>query len=210
MSKQNPAINDRVRINDSSVPSKNGQSGRLVRLADSRMPLEGENRFKVKLDNGDYYVTRYTTDLVWLDEVAAGESTIPAPKGAKDGAGVAAVVGNLVDDNKANAILAARVEAGKTVLKQVQERLLPMLPGPIAAHADHPITGIIVANAIAATQKQLAPGNAKAAVVTDCVMKAAMLEAGAALNLPETINGFIDKAIEGLDFSKLGLPGSTK
>lgn len=208
MSQSNPVVGDIVRINDSSVGSKHGKRGTIVRVPNPSRPLENSNRFKVDLDGGDTYVTRYAHDLVFTGESASegGAATIPAPKAVKPTAKVTEVIGNTIDDNKANAILVSRVEAGKLVLLQVTDRLKPLLPAAVAEHAGNPVFALAMANLIAFSQKQFLPGNTKAAVVADCVMKAAMLEAGASLQLPEKINDIINGALGGLDFAALGLP----
>ena len=114
------------------------------------------------------------------------------------------VLKSTLDDNKANAILAARVEAGKLIILQIGSRIKPLLPMYAQGYVDHPAAGLVIANLISFSQKQWLPGNAKAAVVADCAMKAAMLNAGAALEIPKYINDAINGALEGIDLSKLG------
>ena len=134
-----------------------------------------------------------------------GAATIPAPKAVKPTAKVTEVIGNTIDDNKANAILVSRVEAGKLVLLQVTDRLKPLLPAAVAEHAGNPVFALAMANLIAFSQKQWMADNKKAGVLADCAMKAAMLNAGAALEIPKYINDAINGALGGFDFSKLGL-----
>jgi len=215
MSQSNPVIGDIVRINDSSVGSKHGKTGTIVRVPNAGSPLEGTNRFKVELDGGDSYVTRYAHDLEFTGGSApaspsrggseGGAATIPAPKPVKATATVTEVIGNTIDENKANAILVARTEAGKLILLQAKDRIKPMLPPVVAEHTDNPMFSLALANLIAFSQKQFLPGNKKAAVVADCVLKSAMLEAGSSLQLPEKINDIINGALGSLDFAALGL-----
>jgi hypothetical protein len=208
MSQSNPSTGDIVKVNDTSVGSKHGQRGKIVRVPNPSLPVEGNNRFKVQLDNGDTYVTRFAHELIWL-EAEGGAATIPTPaKPVSAKPKVTEVVGNTIDDNKANAILTARVEAGKTISMQVKERIKPLLPAVVAEHADHPAFDLMLANLIAFSQKQFLPGNSKAAVVADCVMKSSMLNMGASFDLPTKINEIINGALDGVDFGKLGLGGT--
>jgi hypothetical protein len=207
MSKNNPAVNDIVRVNDPSVGSKNGQRGRIVRIPNPERELGRDNRFKIQLDNGDTYVTRFAEELVFEEDPSTGGAqTIPAPRAVSKNAKVSEVIGNTIDDNKANAILAARVEAGKTVTTFVKDHIKTLLPAGVAEHADHPVVNLLLANLIAFSQKQFLPGNTKAAVVAACVMNSSMLEAGASLDIPNKINEIINGSLADLDFSKLGLP----
>lgn len=198
---------DRVMVSDLSVPGKNGRRGVVVGIPSQR---KGK-RYKVQLDNGESYWTGNSDDLVSSTAALAGANAkadrLESPvleSDLKEDRTVAGVLRSTLEDNKANAILTARVEAGKLIIKQITSRIKPLLPMYAQGYLEHQAAGLVIANLISFSQKQWLPDNAKAAVIADCAMKAAMLEAGAALHIPDYINDAINGALAGFDFSKLG------
>ena len=111
----------------------------------------------------------------------------------------------VIGDNKANAILLARVELGKTIILQAKTRLKQVVPAPFKGFVDSKYSGLVIANAYTFAQKFYLPGNEKAALVADCVMKASALELGASFDLPNVINNHINSALGGINLESLGL-----
>jgi hypothetical protein len=120
---------------------------------------------------------------------------------------VKATAQNVLSDNKANAILVARVEVGKTVMMQTQKRLESVLPIFLRGYAKNKYFGLVLANVFVFVQKFYLPGNEKAVLLTDCVLKAATFELGASFDIPTVANSYIDKAFAGFSLEKLGLGG---
>jgi len=199
---------DRVRVTDLSVPGKNGRSGVVVGVPGER----GDHRYKVQLDNGECYWTGHADDLSSSTAALAGSNAKAAQLGnqtleqdLKKEHTVMNVLKSTLEDNKANALFVARVEAGKLIILQITDRIKPLLPMYAQGYMEHPASGLVIANLLAFSQKQWMADNKKAGVLADCAMKAAMLNAGAALEIPKYINDAINGALGGFDFSKLGL-----
>lgn len=111
----------------------------------------------------------------------------------------------LVADNKSNAILMARAELGKTVIMQVKARLKGALPSFLRGYVDSKYSGLVIANVFTFAQKYYLPGNARAELLTDCVMKATMFDLGASFDIPTVANDYINGLFKGVDLSKFGL-----
>ena len=107
-------------------------------------------------------------------------------------------------DDKANAILTAKVELGKTVLKQVRTRLKGVVPMYVKGYVDNKYAALVIANVYAFAQKFYLPGNQKAALLTDCVLKAAALELGASFDITTKANEYIDSVFAGINLDKFG------
>jgi hypothetical protein len=198
---------DRVRVTDPSVPAKNGRAGVVVEVPSER----DDRRYKVQLDNGEFYWTGNGDDLKSSNAPLTGSNAKVTlenktlEQDLNEGRTVMSVLKNTLEDNKANAILAARVEAGKLIILQISSRIKPLLPMYAQGYLEHPASGLVIANLIAFSQKQWLSGNSKAELVADCAMKAAMLNAGAALEIPKYINDAINGVLDGIDMSKLGM-----
>jgi len=199
---------DRVMVTDITVPGKNGRRGVVVGTPGER----DDHRYKVQLDNGECYWTGNADDLSSSSAALAGSNAKAAQMENKTLAQdlnkehtVMNVLKSTLEDNKANALFVARVEAGKLIILQITDRIKPLLPLYAQGYMEHPASGLIIANLLAFSQKQWMAENKKAEVLADCAMKAAMLNAGAALEIPKYINDAINGALGGFDFSKLGL-----
>jgi hypothetical protein len=110
-----------------------------------------------------------------------------------------------IDDNKANAILMAKVEAGKTVILQVKARLKSVVPGMLHGFIDSKYSGLVIANVFTFAQKFYLPGNEKAVLLADCVMKSSMFELGAGFDIPKMANDYINGVFSKVDLSKFGI-----
>ena len=110
----------------------------------------------------------------------------------------------VLDDNKANAILMAKVELGKTVLLQARARLKGVAPMFLRGYVDSKYAALVIANIYAFVQKFYLPDNRKASLLTDCVLKAAALELGASFDIPTVANDYINKMFKGVDLKNLG------
>ena len=118
---------------------------------------------------------------------------------------IKATATNLLDDNKANAILMAKVVFGKTAIMQVKDRLKGALPAFLRGYVDSKYSGLVIANVFAFAQKFYLPDNRKAILVVDCVMKATTLDLGASFDIPTKANEYINGMFKGVDLSKLGM-----
>jgi hypothetical protein len=107
-------------------------------------------------------------------------------------------------DNKENAILMAKVEFGKTVLMQAKARLKSVTPIFLRGFIDSKYSDLVLANVYAIAQKYYLPGNAKAALLTDCVLKAGALGLGAGFDLPTKANDYINSVFSGINLDNLG------
>jgi hypothetical protein len=201
---------DRVKVTDLTVPAKNGRFGVVLGVPSDR----DDHRYKVKLDNGEFYWTGNPDDLTSASRELSGANArattaqVTQDKKTESIIKETTIMGSFqstMEDNKANVILTARVEAGKLLLLQVRSQIKHLIPEYTHGYLDHKVAGLAIANLIAFSQKQWLPGNAKAVVLADCAMKAAMLEAGAALDIPKHINDAINGALTSVDFSKLGV-----
>jgi len=108
-------------------------------------------------------------------------------------------------DNKENLVFAAKVELGKTVLMQAKTRVKAVVPGFIGSYVDSKYSGLVLANVFAFVQKFYLADNQKAALLTDCVMKAAALDLGASFDMPTKINDYINGAFAGINLESLGV-----
>lgn len=107
-------------------------------------------------------------------------------------------------DDKSNAILMAKVEFGKTILLQARARLKSVAPMFLRGYVDSKYSGLVIANIYAFAQKFYLPDNAKASLLTDCVLKAAALELGASFDIPTVANDYINGLFKGINLENLG------
>ena len=66
---------------------------------------------------------------------------------------------------------------------------------------------LVIANIYAFVQKFYLADNQKAALLTDCVLKAAALELGASFDIPTVANDYINGIFAGINLENLGFGG---
>lgn len=103
--------------------------------------------------------------------------------------------------NKAAAITAGKIEAGRIAIKQVSKVVTPKLPMMMRGYADTAIGRVVMANLFNFAVQQFASDNKTAQLVSDAMLEGAMLEMLQSFNVQEMIEGVVDK----VDIRKLGL-----
>lgn len=111
----------------------------------------------------------------------------------------------VANKNKAAAVNAAKITAGKIAIKQIQKVITPKLPMMARGYADTPVGRLVTANIFNFVVAQYMPGNAKAQIVADAVLEGAMFDAVDSLKIEEQVS----KIIEGIDISKFADLGAT-
>ena len=114
----------------------------------------------------------------------------------------------VIGDNKENLVFMAKAELGKTVLMQAKARIKGVLPGIVRGYVDSKYSGIVIANVFAFVQKFYLADNAKAELLTDCVMKAAALDLGASFDIPTKVNEYVNGIFSGINLESLGMASS--
>ena len=110
------------------------------------------------------------------------------------------IVGSTVTDNKDNAIEAAKVVAGDTVLAQLTKVAKSKAPMGTGDYIESPVGQIALANALNMAIRQYAPSNPKAMVIAEAVMSAAYIGAAQSFDIPGMIEELLDGvSIPGFD-----------
>ena len=104
----------------------------------------------------------------------------------------------LVAANKDAAILAAKLEAGKILNKQVIKLIKPKLHPLVRGYADSPLASVVLANIVGFAIKQYAGDNAKAGQLAEMMLQASAVESISALN----IDGLIDDLLSSVKLPK--------
>lgn len=94
----------------------------------------------------------------------------------------------LVAANKDAAILAAKLEAGKILNKQVIKLIKPKLHPLVRGYADSPLASVVLANIVGFAIKQYAGDNAKAGQLAEMMLQASAVESISALNVDSLID----------------------
>ena len=116
----------------------------------------------------------------------------------------------VIGDNKSNLVLMAKVELGKTVLLQARVRIGGVVPMMFKGYVKSKYAALVIANVYAFVQKFYLADNQKAALLTDCVLKAAALELGASFDIPTVANDYINNIFSGINLESLGFGGEKK
>lgn len=104
----------------------------------------------------------------------------------------------LITANKDAAILAAKLEAGKILNKQVIKLIKPKLHPLVRGYADSPLASVVLANVVGFAIKQYAGDNAKAGQLAEMMLQASAVESVSALN----IEGLIDDLLSSVKLPK--------
>lgn len=105
----------------------------------------------------------------------------------------------VANKNKAAAITAARMTAGKVAMEQVTKLIKPKLPMMARGYAETPVGKLVMANLFNFAITQYLPDSIKAQLVADVMLEGAMMEAMSSLKLEEQLNSILDS----VDVSKL-------
>ena len=85
--------------------------------------------------------------------------------------------------NKDAIKVAAKLEAGKIINKQVIKQVKPHLPLLVRGLADHPAASIVLANVVSIAVKHFMPENQKLNTVADLMLGAAAVDTVASFNI---------------------------
>ena len=89
----------------------------------------------------------------------------------------------VVTQNKDAIKVAAKLEAGKIINKQVIKQVKPHLPLLVRGLADHPAASIVLANVVSITVKHFMPENKKLNTVAELMLGAAAVDTVASFNI---------------------------
>ena len=109
----------------------------------------------------------------------------------------------VMDQNKAAMVTAAKIEIGNVAVKQAVKVVKSQMPLMVKGYMDLPVAEIIVANLVVMGIKQFAPDNEKAAIVADAMLIAAMQTQLKDFNIQKMVDDFVN----GIDLSALGKLG---
>lgn len=109
----------------------------------------------------------------------------------------------VMDQNKAAMVTAAKIEIGNVAVKQAVKVVKSQMPIMVKGYMDLPVAEIIVANLVVMGIKQFAPDNEKAAIVADAMLIAAMQTQLKDFNIQKMVDDFVN----GIDLSALGKLG---
>jgi len=107
------------------------------------------------------------------------------------------ITARAIEINKEAAILAAKLEVGRTVTTQIKNQI--KVPWLMKSYKNHPLFDIALANVVGTALRELMPENEKAQVVGEAMVQSAMVEMGRELDL----NKFVDDILKNVDLSKL-------
>lgn len=133
--------------------------------------------------------------------VAQPEPIIPTPIKEKPMASKPTIkdtATTLVAANKDAAVLAAKLEAGKILNRQVIKLIKPKLHPLVRGYADSPLASVVLANVVGFAIKQYAGDNAKADQLAEMMLQASAVESMSALN----IEGLIDDLLSSVKLPK--------
>lgn len=108
-------------------------------------------------------------------------------------------VAKVVDANKAAAITAGKLVAGKIAIKNVTKLVTPRLPMMVRGYADSAVGQLVLANLFKFAVENYAPGNKNAVLVADAMLEGAMVSALEGFNIEQMIS----QVLEGVDIGKL-------
>jgi len=108
-----------------------------------------------------------------------------------------AVVSQAVQINKEAGILAAKLEVGRVVTKQIKEKI--KLPFGAGGMKKHPLFDIALANIVGVALREVAPGNEKAQILSEAMIQSAAVEMVQSFD----VNSMINDLIKNVDLSAL-------
>ena len=98
---------------------------------------------------------------------------------------------SVATQNKDAIKVAAKLEAGKIINKQVIKQVKPHLPLLVRGLADHPAASIVLANVVSIAVKHFMPENKKLNTVADVMLGAAAVDTVASFNIEAFVEGLL-------------------
>ena len=98
---------------------------------------------------------------------------------------------SVATQNKDAIKVAAKLEAGKIINKQVIKQVKPHLPLLVRGLADHPAASIVLANVVSIAVKHFMPENKKLNTVADLMLGAAAVDTVASFNIEAFVEGLL-------------------
>jgi hypothetical protein len=89
--------------------------------------------------------------------------------------------------NKEALRVAAQIEIGNVLLKQVKKVMKPKVPTILKGYVDTPIFEILIANSAAIALQHFAPDNKKAAMAADALIQSAMVNMAQSLKIDKLV-----------------------
>jgi len=101
----------------------------------------------------------------------------------------------VITKNKESVVNAAKIVLGKNAIKTLQKTIRPKLPMIVRGYSEHPLFGIVLANAFNYAIQAKLPDNEKAMMVADAMMDASMLMAAEEFDFEGIVQDFIDSLV---------------
>ena len=93
-----------------------------------------------------------------------------------------------MDNNKAAAIMAAEITAGKVLNNKVVSIIKPKMPMMVRGYMDSPLASVAIANLVGIALKQYMPNNDKATKVSELMLNASALQLMESFNIEQLLD----------------------